>query len=149
MKKFDDICEVLRHNLLEIGSQCENLRQSIEEFAATVSTYPATMVKIRLGLITVQILLRVCSLLVEHNGKGYVFLMKSNILLGVHWAEKEFPPESKDDFRKRGSLILSPEEIADLTNKLAEKVDSGQFAQAVAWIRRYEPSVTNNQVGIG
>ena len=149
MKKLDDICEVLRHNLLEISSQCENLRQSIEEFAATVSTYPATMVKVRLRLITVQILHRVCSLLIEHNGKGYVFLMKSDALLSVRWAEKEFPPESKDDFRKRGSLILSPEEITELTNKLAEKVDSGQFAQAVDWINRYEPSFANNQVGIG
>jgi len=149
VKKLDDICEVLRHNLLEIRSQCENLVQSIEEFAATVSTYPATMVKVRLGLITVQILGRACSLLIEHNGKGCVFLMKSDALLSVRWAEKEFPPESKDNFRKRGSLILSPEEIADLTNKLAEKVNSGQFAQAVDWINRYEPSVTNDQVGIG
>jgi len=149
VKKLDDIYEVLRHNLLEISSQCENLRQSIEEFAATVSTYPATMVKVRLRLITVQILHRVCSLLIEHNGKGYVCITQSNILLGVHWVEEEFPPEYKDDFRKRGHLILSPEEITELTNKLAEKVDSGQFAQAVDWINRYEPSVSNNQVGIG
>jgi hypothetical protein len=149
VKKLDDICEVLRHNLLEISSQCENLRQSIEEFAATVSTYPATMVKVRLGLMNIQVLARVYSLLKEHNRKGYVFLMKSNILLGVHWAEKEFSLNAKDGFRKRGSLILSPEEITELTNKLAEKVDSGQFAQAVDWINRYEPSVINNQVGIG
>ncbi len=149
MKKLDDICEVLRHNLLEISSQCENLRQSIEDFATTVLTSPATMVKIRLGVITVQILRRVCSLLIEHNGKGYVFLMKSDALLSVRWAEKEFPLKDKDGFRKRGHLILSPKEITELTNKLAEKVDSGQFAQAVDWINRYEPSFTNNQVGIG
>lgn len=85
----------------------------------------------------------------KHNGKGYVCIMQSNILLGVHWAEKELPSEHKDNFRKRGRLILSPEEITELTNKLAEKVDSGQFAQAVDWINRYEPSVSNNQVGIG
>jgi len=149
VKKLDDIYEVLRHNLLEISSQCENLRQSIEEFAATVSTYSATMVKVRLRLITVQILHRVCSLLMDHNKKGVVVVMMSHMALSVHWAEKEFPLESKDDLRKRCYLILSPKEITELTNKLAEKVDSGQFAQAVDWINRYEPSFTNNQVGIG
>ena len=107
------------------------------------------MVKKRLLAIDAQISFRLCSLLIEHDGKGHVYITKSDILLGVHWAEKEYSPEDKDYFRKRGRLILSPKEIIELTNKLSEKVDSGQFAQAVDWINRYEPSVINNQVGIG
>ncbi len=44
MKKLDGIYEVLRHNLLEISSQCENLNQSIEESADIVLFLPVIMV---------------------------------------------------------------------------------------------------------
>lgn len=149
MKNLNQICEVLHNSLLDINSQCENLKQSIQEFGTTVSFLPVIMIRKRLLLINIQICIRFCSLTAEHGGKGYVFVIKSDILLGVYWVEKEFSPEDKNDFSKRGELILSMKEISDLINKLSEQVDSGQFAEAVDWINRYEPSFTNNQVGIG
>ncbi len=51
------------------------------------------------------------ALIAEHNGKGWVFVVKSDILLGVHWAEVEYSPETKDRFKKRGLLILKPGEV--------------------------------------
>ena len=147
MKKLNDIYEIFRGKLLELNSQSKHLEKNIEEFADTVLFLPAIMVKKRLLLIEEQILLRSDSLVAEHNGKGWVFVMKSDKLLSVYWFEKEFPPKDKDDFRKRGNLILSMEEITELIDKLLNKVDSGQFAEAGNWVNRYEPSFINNQVG--
>ncbi len=73
-----------------------------------------------------------------------MYIMKGDIRLEVCWAGKEFSPEGKEAWRNLGRLILSPEELTELTNQLLEKVDSGQLAEAIDWINRYELSVTGN-----
>ena len=145
MMIFDEACQVLRRQLLEINSQSEELEKRIEGFADTVLILPSIMVKRRLLLIGEQILLRSGSLMAEHNGGGWVFVTKSDILLGVYWEQNEFPQKVKDHFKKRGFVILTPAEIMASIGKLCGKVDSGQFAEAVDWVNRYEPSFARNQ----
>lgn len=146
MKMLDDVCEIFRGKLLEMNSQSKHLEKNIEEFADTVLFLPAIMVKKRLLLIGEQILLRSSSLMAEHSGKGWVFVIKSNILLRVYWEQNEYSPKVKDNFKKRGLVILTPVELMELIAKLSKKVDSGQFAEAVDWLNRYEPSFTDDQV---
>jgi len=141
VKPMYDIHEVLRHSLLEINNRCHSLRQDIAAFVNIVSTLPAEMVKVRLSAMVSQIMMQTSRLHNRQNEKGVVFVMMSHMVLSVHWTEKEFSIEAKEDFKRRGYLIISPEGIAKVVEHLSDGIDSGQYAEAVEWINRYEPSL--------
>lgn len=141
---LDNIHNVLRDDLLGISKQCESLRKDIAQFVSIVSTLPAEMVKLRLTTMTYHIMTEAQKLSKQHHGKGYVFIMISNIAFGIHWAEKEYSAEDKEDFRRRGYLIVSPEAMAKAAEQLSEKVDSGQLTEAVIWLNRYELFIIND-----
>ena len=144
MRPLADIHEVLQHDLLEIKKQCQTLRQEIAEFANILLTSPAEMLKLRLEAMLLQIMIQAHNLSEQHHGKGYVFVMMSDGGLVIRWAEKEYSAEDKEDFKSRGYHIVSPETVAKATEVLSEKVNSGQLAEAVGWINRYEPFLANN-----
>ena len=133
------IHEVFHHSLLEINNQCQSLRQGIAAFVNSVSTLPAAMVKIRLSVMSLQISMQTSCLHNRHDEKGVVYVMMTDTLLSVHWAEKEFSIEAKENLKRDGHLILSQEEIAKVVENLSGKIDSGQCAEAVEWINQYEP----------
>ena len=141
MKPMYDIHEVLRHSLLEINNRCHSLRQDIAAFVNIVSTLPASMMKVRLSVMSLQITMQTSRLHNGHDEKGVVFVMMTDTLLSIHWTEKELSIKAKEDFKRRGHLILSQEEIAKVVEHLAGGIDSGQCAEAVEWINRYEPSL--------
>ena len=140
MKPMNGIHEVLRNSLLEINNRCQSLRQDIAAFVNIVSTEPAAMVKIRLSVMSIQITMQASRLHNMHDEKGVVYVMMTNTVLGVYWAEKEFSIEKvKEDLKKKGYLILSLETIAKVFEHLADRIDSGQPTEAVEWINQYEP----------
>ncbi|MFC2040682.1 hypothetical protein ACFLTW_05930 [Chloroflexota bacterium] len=141
MNSMNGIQEVLCHSLLEINNQCQGLRKDIAEFVNNVSILPAAMVNIRLSVMSINISMLISQLYNSHDGKGVVYAMMSDALLRIYWAENEFPIEIKEDSKRKGYLILSPEEIAKMVEQLADGIDSGQFAEAVEWINQYEPSL--------
>jgi len=132
---MNSIQEVLRHSLLEINNQCQSLRQSIAVFVNSVSTLPAAMVKARLSAMSLQIKTQI----LRHEEKGVVFVMMTDTVLSVQWAEKELSIKDKENLKMGGYLTLSAEEIIKIVEHLADGVDSGQFAEAVEWISQYEP----------
>ena len=67
--------------------------------------------------------------------------MMSNTVLTIQWIEKELSIKGKGDYKISGYLTLSLEEIAKVFEDLADRIDSGQFAEAVEWTNRYEPSL--------
>ncbi len=139
MKSMNGIQEVLHHSLLEINNQCQSLRQDIAEFVHSVSTVPAAMVKIRLSLMSISISMLTSHLHNKHDGKGVEFVMMTDTVLSVQWAEKELSIEDKENYKVAGYLTLSLEEITKLVEHLVDGIDSGQSAEAVEWINRYEP----------
>ncbi len=140
MKPMYGIHEVLRHSLLEINNQCQGLRQDLAAFVNSVSTLPAAMVKVRLSVMSLQISMLTSRLHNMHDEKGVVFVMMTDTVLSVQWAEKEFSIEkAKENLRMAGYLTLSPEEITKVVEHLSDGIDSGQFAEAVEWINQYEP----------
>ena len=140
MNSMDDIYRMLCHSLLEIDSQCQGLRQGIAVFVNSVSTSPAAMIKTRLYAMSLQISMQISGLHNSHDEKGIVYVMMTDTVLGVYWADKEFSIEAvKEDLKKKGYLILSLEEIAKVIEHLADRIDSGQPAEAVEWINQYEP----------
>ena len=142
MKRLDDICGILSNRLMKIKSHSDYLVNIMEECAHTMSFLPAFMVKQRLVSIGEEILNCSSSLLAEHNGKGWVFVIMSDSLLVVHWIESEYSPNVKEYFKKRNLNTFTLSEIMELIAQLSNKVDSGQFAEAVDWVNRYEPSFT-------
>lgn len=141
---LDNIHNVLRDDLLGISKQCESLWKDIAQFVSIVSTLPAGMVKLRLTTMTYHIMTEAQKLSKQHHGKGYVFIMINNIAFGIHWVEKEYSAEDKEDFRRRGYLIVSPEAMAKVAEQLSEKVDSGQLTEAVIWLNQYELFIIND-----
>ena len=141
MKPMNGIQEELRHSLLEINNQCQSLRQNIAEFVNNVSTLPAEMVKKRLYTISIRIKMQTSQLHNSHDGKGVVFFMMEDTLLGIHWAENELSIKTQEDLKRKGYRILSPGEVVKMVEHLADGIDSGQFAEAVEWINQYEPSL--------
>ncbi len=141
MNSKNSIQEVLYHSLMEINNQCQSLRQDIAEFVNSVSTLPAVMIKTRLSAMSIRIKTQASQLLYSHDWKGIVYVMMSDTLLGIYWAENEFPIENKEDLKRKGYWILSPEEIVKMVEQLLDKVDSGQCAEAVEWINRHETSL--------
>ena len=139
MKSMNGIQEVLRRSLLDINNQCQGLRQDITEFVNNVLTSPAAMVKIRLSVISIQITMQASNLYNSHDMEGIVFAMLSDTDLSVHWSEKKLSIKGKENLKMRGYLILSLEEIAKVIEHLANRIDSGQLAEAVEWINQYEP----------
>jgi len=135
VNSMNSIQEVLRHSLLEINNQCQSLRQSIAVFVNSVSTLPAAMVKARLSAMSLQIKTQI----LRHEEKGVVFVMMTDTVLSVQWAEKELSIKDKENLKMGGYLTLSAEEIIKIVEHLADGVDSGQFAEAVEWISQYEP----------
>lgn len=138
MNSMNGIQEVLRHNLLDINNQCQGLRQDIAVFVNSVSTTPAAMIKTRLSAMSIRIMMQASHLHNIHDWKGVVFVMMSDMILRIQWAEKEFPIEVKENSKRNGYPILSTEEIVTIVEHLADKIDSGQWAEAVEWINRYE-----------
>ncbi|GAI98575.1 unnamed protein product, partial [marine sediment metagenome] len=57
--------------------------------------------------------------------------MMTDTVLSVQWAEKELSIKSKEDLKMGGYLTLSPEEITKIVEHLADRIDSGQSAEAV------------------
>ena len=139
MKPLDEVYEVLHQVLLETNRQWEAMRHDMNEFISIVSKLPAEMVKLRLTAMTFHILTRARSLRKQHNDRGYVFIMMSNIIIGIYWAENEYSAEDKEHFRRRGYLIISPEAMGTVIERFIDQVDSGQLAEAVDWVNRYEP----------
>ncbi len=140
MNSMNGINEVLRHNLLEINNQCQSLRQDIAEFVNIMSTLPAEMVKTRLSAMSILIEMQTSRLHDRHGEEGVVYFMMTDTLLSAQWAGKEFSIEkAKETLGREGYRILSPEEIVKMVEQLLDKVDSGQFAEAVEWINQYEP----------
>ncbi len=133
------IYEMLCHSLREIDNQYQGLRQGMAVFVNSVSTLPASMVKIRLSVMSINISMLTSHLHNEHDGKGVEFVMMTDTVLSVQWAEKELSIEDKKNFKIAGYLTLSLEEIAKVIEHLADRIDSGQSAEAVEWINRYEP----------
>lgn len=141
---LDNIHNVLRDDLLGISKQCESLRKDIAQFVSIVSTLPAEMVKLRLMTMTLHIMTQAQNLSKQHPGMGYVFIMAGKVSFGIYWVEKEYSAEDKEDFRRRGYLIVSPEAMAEVAKQLSERVDSGQLTEAVNWLNRYEPFLKND-----
>ena len=141
MKPMNGIQEILSNSLLEINNRCQSLRQDIAAFVNIVSTEPAAMVKRRLSVMSIQITMKASDLHSSHEWEGIVFVMMSDTGLSVHWAEKELSIKGKENLKMRGYLILSPEEIVKKTVYLSERIDSGQYAEVVEWINRYETSL--------
>jgi len=135
VNSMNGIQEELRRSLLEINNQCQSLRQDIAAFVNSVSTLPAAMVKARLSAMSLQINTQI----LRQEEKGVVFVMMTDTVLSVQWAEKELSIKDKEDLKMGGYLTLSPEEITKIVEHLADKIDSGQSAEAVEWINRYEP----------
>jgi len=138
------IHEVLQHDLLEISKRCQTLQQEITEFANIVSKLPAAMVRLRLKTMARQIMIQAMNLSEQHHGDGYVFVMIGHRVLGIHWAKKEYSAKTKEDLRRQGYLITSAETMEKVAEELSEKVDSGELAEAVDWINRYEPFLENH-----
>jgi len=132
---------MLCHSLREIDNQCQDLRQDMAVFVNSVSTSPAAMVKVRLSVMSLQITMQASHLHNSHKEEGIVFVMMSDMGLSVHWSEKELSTKSKENLKMRGYLILSPEEIVKMIDHLSDRIDSGQCAEAVEWINRYETSL--------
>ncbi len=141
MKPMHSIYEVLHHSLLEINNRCQDLRQDMAVFVNSVSTLPAAMVKVRLSVMSLQTTMQASRLHNSHEEKGVVFVMMSDTGLSVHWSEKELSLKGKENLKMRGYLILSLEEIVKMIDHLSDGIDSGQCAQAVEWINRYETSL--------
>ena len=135
MNSMYDIYKMLCHSLRETDNQCQGLRQDLAEFANNVSTLPAAMVKIRLSVMSLQIKAHI----LRQEEKGVVFVMMTDTVLSVQWAENELTIESKEICKMDRYLTLSLEEIAKVVEHLADGIDSGQWAEAVEWINRYEP----------
>ena len=135
MNSMNGIQEELRRSLLEINNQCQSLRQDIAAFVNSVSTLPAAMVKARLSAMSLQINTQI----LRNEEKGVVFVMMTDTVLSVQWAEKELSIKDKEDLKIGGYLTLSPEEITKIVEHLADRIDSGQSAEAVEWINQYEP----------
>ncbi|MFC2004824.1 hypothetical protein ACFLUY_01225 [Chloroflexota bacterium] len=136
--------EVLRRSLLEINNRCQSLRQDIEEFVNSVLTLPAAMIKIRLQTMSIRITMQTSRLHNMHDGKGIVFVIMSNTVLSVQWAENELSIEGKENFKRCGYLTLSLEEISKVVEHLLARIDSEQPIEAVEWINQYEPSLLLN-----
>ena len=141
MKPMYGIHEVLRHSLLEINNRCQSLWQDMTKFVHDVSTVPAAMVKIRLSRMSLRITMQTSRLYYRHEGKGVVLVIMTDTELSVHWVEKEFSIEAKEDLKRKGFPLLSPEEILKMIELLSDGVDSEQCAEAVEWINQYEPSL--------
>ena len=142
MNSMNGIQEELRRSLLEVNNQCQSLRQDIATFVNSVSTLPAAMVTQRLSAMSLQIKTQISRLHNMHDEKGVVYVLMTDMVLSVHWAEKGFSIERvKEDLKMRGYLILSQEEITKVGKHLADGIDSGQPAEAVEWINQYEPSL--------
>ena len=141
MKPMHSIYEVLHRSLLEINNRCQGLRQDMAVFVNSVSTSPAAMVKVRLSVMSLQITMQASRLHNSHEEEGIVFIMMSDTRLSVHWSEKELSIKGKENLKMRGYLILSSEEIVKLVEHLSDGIDSGQCAEAVEWINRYETSL--------
>lgn len=135
MNSMNGIQKELRRSLLEINNQCQSLRQDIAAFVNSVSTLPAAMVKARLSAMSLQIKTQI----LRQEEKGVVFVMMTDTVLSVQWAEKELSIKDKEDLKMGGYLTLSPEEITKIVEHLADRIDSGQSAEAVEWINQYEP----------
>ena len=58
----------------------------------------------------------------------------SHTVLSVHWAEKELSIKAKENSKRDVGLTLSLEEITKVVEHLADRIDSGQSAEAVEWI---------------
>ena len=144
MRPLTGIHELLQHDLLEISKRCQTLRQDIAYFANIVSILPAEMVKVRLYSMACQIMIQAQNLSEQHHGNGCVFIVMDNMAFVTYWAEEEYSAEDKEDFKRRGYHIVSPETIAEVAEVLSEKVDFGQLAEAVGWINRYEPFLLLN-----
>lgn len=141
MISMNGMQEELRRSLLEINNQCQDLRQDIAVFVNSVSTLPAAMIKIRLSVMSIQIKEQTSKLHTTHDWKGVVYAMMTDTLLKFYWAEKEFPIKVKEDLKRKGYLVLSTEEIVKMIEHLSDGIDSGQCAEAVEWINRYESSL--------
>jgi len=110
------------------------------EFVEGVSTLPAAMIKIRLYTMSLQISMQTSRLHNMHDEEGIVYAMMTDMILSVYWAKKEFSIEAaKEDLKRQGYLILSLEEFAKVVEELADGIDSGHPAEAVEWIKQYEP----------
>ena len=141
MSSMNGMQEELRRSLLEINNQCQDLRKDIAVFVNNVSTLPAAKIKIRLSVMRLQITEQTSKLHITHDWKGVVYAMMTDTLLNFYWAEKEFPIEVKEDLKRKGYLVLSTEEIVKMIDHLSDGIDSGQSAEAVEWINRYETSL--------
>ena len=141
MNSTNVIHEVLSNSLLEISNRYQSLRQYMAEFVNIVSTIPAAMVKVRLSVMSIKITMQASDLHNKHDEKGVLFVMMSDTVLSVHWAEEELSIKAKENLKKDGHLILSLEEIAKVVEHLADMIDSGQCAEAVEWINQYEASL--------
>lgn len=135
MNSMYDIYEMLCHSLRETDNQYQGLRQDLAEFVNSVSTLPAAMVKARLSAMSLQIKTQI----LRQEEKGVVFVMMTDTVLSVQWAEKELSIKDKENLKMGGYLALSPEEIIKIVEHLADRIDSGQPAEAVEWINQYEP----------
>ncbi len=141
MNPMDDIYIMLCQSLLEIDNQCQDLRKDIAVFVHIASTLPAAIVNIRLSVMSIQITMQASRLLNSHDVEGAIFVMMSDTVLSIQWIEKELLIESKGDYKISGYLTLSLEQIVKMIEHLADGIDSGQPAEAVEWINRYEPSL--------
>ena len=125
---------------MEINNQCQSLQQDISVFVNSVTTLPAAMIKTRLYTMSLQISMQTSRLHNMHDEIGVVYVMMTDTLLSVYWAEKGFSIEAaKEDLKMQGYLILSLEELAKVVEYLSDGIDSGQSAEAVEWINQYEP----------
>ena len=141
MKAVTDACEALDQDLWEASEQCEAVRHEINDFCTYVSSLPLAMVKLRLKAIAYQIMVCAWSLREHHDSEGLVFVMMTQTALGVHWSATKYSNEDKEWFKARGSLIVSPEAVSEVTDQLVEQLESGQWTGAVDWINRYESSL--------
>ncbi len=137
MRALDDAFQINKQLLLEAAEVCCSLPREIDYFTSIVSSRPMEMVKFRLIAIKSLIIVGECILRVQHEDKGFIFVIAGHNSLNVHWFEHELLAAQKEWLSYRGNFVIPPEVVVYKVEQLLSQVNSGELVQAVDWLSRY------------
>jgi len=134
-------CQELQQRLAQVEGQCQDMSNILLEFEDHVSSYVASRLVRKLGILLAFIVVQAMLLYKQHEKQGYVCVFFSEPEgITLHWLEREEIVADRPWFASRGIKVVSVPEAANTIAQLADELASDNWAKVVDWLSKYGKS---------
>ncbi len=138
MKTLEEGCRCLTANLEQVEKAIEATAAELARFEKDVACYPVDWVDLRLQTIGLQVALEATQQLLEHGGKGIIYIMTQHDgRIAVTWSKEEYLPNKARESWQARVTMLTQEQFFAFLKQIRQQLNDGDWEPVVRWLQAH------------